>query len=125
MEGGEDFCDLEGSFSFCGEFWVNDIPFEIFSFKPYFISNDKRCEFGLDATFHGLSGELMGGRGFISCFDEFIKLFFYGREVSFVGNVGECLWFITHYEVEWGSSSGRMRLDVVNEFGHGYLFSPF
>ena len=67
----------------------------------------------------------MGGQGFISCLDKFIKSFFYGREIGFVGDVRECLWFVSHNEVEWRFAGGRVGSDVMDEFCHGYLFSPF
>ena len=35
------------------------------------------------------------------------------------------MWFITHHEVEWGFASSRVGLDVVDEFGHRGLVSPF
>ena len=36
-----------------------------------------------------------------------------------------CLWFIAHYEIEWGFTGSGVGSDVMDEFGHGYLFSPF
>jgi len=37
-DGGEDFGDGKGSFSFWGEFWVGDRSFVISGFKPDFVS---------------------------------------------------------------------------------------
>ena len=90
-EGREDLGNFEGSFPFGGKFGVDDISFEVSGLKPYFVSSDKGGEFGLNLTFHGLSSEFMSCRGFVSCFDEFIKSFFYSREVSFIGYIRECL----------------------------------
>ena len=123
-EGGKDL-HFEGSFPFCSKFQVNNVPFEVSGFEPYFISCDEGCEFGLNSTFHGLPGELVGSRGFISCPDELIKSFFYSREVGLIGNIRECLWFVSHDEIEWGFAGGGVRSDIVDEFCHGYLFSPF
>ena len=120
----EDFCDFEGSFSFGGKFGVDHIPFEVSGFEPYLVSNNERGEFGLNSTFHSLSGEFVCCRSFISCFGEFVELFFHSREVGFVGDVGECLWFIAHYEIKWGFTSSGVGLDVMDKLGHGHLFGP-
>ena len=37
-DGGEDFDNREGSFTFWGELWVGDGSFEISGFKPDFVS---------------------------------------------------------------------------------------
>ena len=47
------------------------------------------------------------------------------RKVCFIGNIGECLWFITHYEIKWGFSSGGVGSDIMDKFSHGYMFGPF
>ena len=124
-EGGKDFGYFEWAFSFGGEFRVDDVSFEVSGFKPYFVSCHKRCEFGLDTALHGLSSKLVGSRGLVSCFDKFIKSFFYGGEIGFIGNIRECLWFISHDEIEQGFNGGRVGSDVMDEFCHGYLFGPF
>ena len=67
----------------------------------------------------------MGSRGFISCFNEFIESLFYSGKVGFVGDIRECLWFVSHDEIEWGFTGGEVGSDVMDEFCHGYLFSPF
>ena len=67
----------------------------------------------------------MGSRGFVPCLNEFIELLFYSGEVGFVGDIGECLRFISHDEIKWGFASGGVRSDVVDKFSHGYLFGPF
>ena len=41
----EDFGYLEGSFSFGGEFWVDNVSFKVSCFKPYPVSNNEKCEF--------------------------------------------------------------------------------
>ena len=67
----------------------------------------------------------MGSGGLISCLDEFVKSFFYGGEVSLVGDIRECLWFVSHDEIEQGFAGGGVRSYVMDKFGHGYLFCPF
>ena len=59
-EGRENLGYLEGSFSFGCKFRVDDVSFEVSGFKPNFVSGYERGEFGLDAAFHGLSGEFVG-----------------------------------------------------------------
>ena len=76
-------------------------------------------------AFHGLSSKLVGSRGLVSCFDEFVKSFFYGRKVSFVSDVRECLQFVFHDEIKRRFAGGRVGSDVMDKFSHGYLFCPF
>ena len=121
----EDFGYLEGSFSFGSEFGVDNVSFEVSGFKPYLVFNDERCEFQLNSALHGLSGKFMGSRGFISCLNKFIKSLFYSRKVGFVGDIRECLWFISHDEIEQGFIGGGVGSDVMDKFCHRYLFSPF
>ena len=121
----ENLCNFEGSFSFGGKFGVDNISFEISGLEPYSVSNNERGEFGLNLTFHSLSGKFMCCGGLVFCFGEFVESFFHSREVSFIGNVRKCLWFISYNEIEWEFSGGGVRSDVVDKFGHGYLFSLF
>ena len=39
-------------------------------------------------------------------------------------DTGDGLWFIAEHEVEWGFTSGRVRVVVVDELSHGDMVSP-
>ena len=39
-------------------------------------------------------------------------------------DVGDGLWFISKHKVEWGFTGGGMRVVVIDELGHGDVFSP-
>ena len=65
-DGGEYFRDGEWSFPFGGELRVWKGSFEIASLQPYLCSLLEGLEVSPGSTFHGLSGKVMGGEGFLS-----------------------------------------------------------
>ena len=60
-DGGEYFCDGERSFSFGGKFGVRKGSLKVSSLQPYPCSLLEGVEISPGSTFHGLSGEIMGG----------------------------------------------------------------
>jgi len=58
-DGGEDFGDGEGTFTFWGEFWVSDRAFQIPGFEPDLVSFAKGGEASTGAGGHDLSCQLV------------------------------------------------------------------
>ena len=69
-DGGEDFDNREGSFTFGGELGVCDGAFEVSGFEPDFVSFSKGGESSVVVRGHDLAGEFMSGKGFVSSGDK-------------------------------------------------------
>ena len=65
-DGGEYFCDGEWSLSLSGKLRIWERSLEVSSFQPYLGSLLEGLEVSPGSTFHGLSSEVMGGKGFLS-----------------------------------------------------------
>ena len=51
-------------------------------------------------------------------------MFFQRWKVGGFNDTGNSLWFISEHEVEQRFASGRVRVVVVDELGHGNVVSP-
>ena len=115
-DGGEDFDNCEGSFTFGGKFGVCDGAFEISGFEPDFVSFGKGGESSVVTRGHYLAGEFVGGEGFVSSSDEGLKTGFYCGDRG-VGDQGrEGMRFISHHEVEWRLVRDGMGVVIVGKF---------
>ena len=63
--------DGERSFLFWGKFWINDLPFQIMSFYPYFVSFLEQSEMSLRSCCHGLLSEFVCCECFFSSSKEY------------------------------------------------------
>ena len=76
-DGGEDFDNREGSFTFGGELGVCNGAFEVSGFQPDFVTFGERGESSVVSRGHDLAGELVRSEGFVSSGNEGFKTGFY------------------------------------------------
>ena len=69
-DGGKDFDNREGSFTFRGEFGVGNGAFEISGFEPDLVSFGKGGESSVVTRGHYLVSELVCSEGFVSSGNE-------------------------------------------------------